>query len=218
MAELGSRPTLCLVADRPTLGARLLPALTEVLAALPRGRVMVIDRGEAEARARLSHLAELIALCRAHGAPVLVSTRVDLALAAGADGVHLPEHGLPAAVVRATWPMLLVGRSCHDRQGLLAAEDAGAHYALLSPVAAPHSKPLAAETLGVAGFARAVAGLTLSVYALGGIVPDLVAGLRHAGAAGVAALGGVLGAPDPAVRARGLVAAWDHASPEPGAS
>jgi thiamine-phosphate pyrophosphorylase len=204
---------LCLLADRPTLGEMLLPALSAVLGAVERGRVVVIERGESDARRRLAHLARLIPLCRDHDALVLVSRRVDLALTAGADGVHLPERALPPELVRATWPAFVIGRSCHDRAGLLAAAAAGADYALLSPVAPPHSKPAPAPPLGVAGFAAAVAGLALPVFGLGGVTPALAAGLRRAGAAGLATLGGVLGAADPARAATALLAAWDLAAP-----
>jgi len=197
------------LADRPTLGAeRILCIVEQVLRALP-GRVIVIDRGEAETRWRLEHLARLRALCTAGGALLMVAARVDLALAAGADGVHLPERGLAPERVRAAWPELVVGRSCHDRQGLEAAQAGGAHYAFLSPVAAPHSKPLAGKALGIDGFTRQIQGLGLPIFALGGVTVALIPGLRAAGAAGLAALGGVLGASDPVAAARALVLCWD---------
>lgn len=204
-------PALCLIADRPTLGAAyILAALPEVLAAVATP-VLIIDRdgrGPGEARERLAHLHALRAICAVHGALLVVSGRVDLALAAQAHGVHLPERGLPAGEVRGAWPELLVGRSCHDREGLLAAQAAGADYALLSPVAAPHSKPLAGRALGIDGFAGAVRGLALPVLALGGVGPALAGPLRASGAAGLATLGGVLGAAQPAREARRWVEAW----------
>jgi len=201
-------PPLCLIADRPTFGAaRLLEVLPGVLAAVP-GPVLVIDRGPGQARERLAHLAALRRMCAPHGAVLIVSGRVDLALAAAADGVHLPEQGLPVGVVREAWPELTIGRSCHDRAGLLAAQGGGADYALLSPIARPHSKPLSGTALGIDGFAAAVRGLTLPVLALGGVEPALVRSLRAAGAAGLAALGGVLGAAEPAREARRWCEAW----------
>jgi len=204
---------LCLIADRPTFGAtRLLAVLPDVLAVAGR-RAIVIDRGDCGDdegfTTRLAHLTQLLSLCRRSGALLMVSARVDLALAAGADGVHLPERGLPPGVVRATWPRLLVGRSCHERAGLEAAAAAGADYALLSPVAAPTSKPLTTKPIGIDGFSRCVQGLDLPVLALGGVTPDLAAALRRAGAAGLATLGDVLAAADPRARVTGLLRAWD---------
>lgn len=216
-------PRLCLIADRPTLGAaRLLAVLGEVLAAVD-GPVLIVDRGDGDGggttRERLAHLGRLRDLCDRAAAVLVVSARVDLALASGADGVHLPERGLPAGVVRSAFPGLLIGRSCHDRAGLLSAEVDGADYALLSPIAAPHSKPLIGAALGVDGFGEAVRGLSLPVLALGGLTPTLAPALRAAGAAGMAALGGIFGAPDPAAEARRWLAAWDGLGPsQPGAS
>jgi len=204
---------LCLIADRPTFGAaRLLAVLPGVLAVAGR-RAIVIDRGAGEddeaTPARLAYLAQLLATCRQSGALLMVSGRVDLALAAGADGVHLPERGLPTGVVRATWPQLLVGRSCHGRAGLATAAAAGADYALLSPVAAPTSKAMTVEPLGIEGFSRCIQGLVLPVLALGGVTPAIAAGLRRAGAAGVATLGDVLGAAEVGRLGERLGLTWD---------
>jgi len=209
MTRLPPSRDLCFIADRPTFGAeRLLSVLPAVLAVVGP-RAWVIDRGDDDARVRLAYLARLNTMCREHGALLLVSTRVDLALAASAHGVHLPERGLSANQVRSTWPELLVGRSCHDRAGLVAAEHEDADYALLSPVAAPTAKASTAEVLGLAGFSARVASLSLPVLALGGVVPALAARLRSVGAAGVATLGDVLGSADPRARAAELARAWD---------
>lgn len=170
---------------------------------------MVIDRGDGPARERLIHLERLLRLCRDAGAPLMVSRRVDLALACGADGVHLPGRGLDPGPLRTFWPNLVVGRSCHRRAELEAAARAGAAYALLSPVAPPHSKPASGPTLSLDGFAGAIAGLDLPVFALGGITAALAPRLRRRGAAGVAALGGVLGADEPGRSAQELIRAWD---------
>ncbi len=200
---------LCLVADRPTFGAaHLLSVLPEVLAVCGE-RAIVIDRGEADARERLAYLVRLKALCREHGALLMISTRVDLALAIDADGVHLPERGLAVATVREAWPGLLVGRSCHDRAGLERAALEGADYALLSPVAAPTSKASTSQVLGIEGFSRRIEGLALPVLALGGVTPVLATALRRTHAAGIATLGDVLGAADPRARAAELLNAWD---------
>jgi len=201
---------LCVVADRATFGmARLREVLPAVLA-LAGPRTIVIDRGDgdAEARKRLAYLVWLKSVCQASGALLMVSRRVDLALAAGAAGVHLPESGIAQVAVRATWPDLVIGRSCHDRAGLEAASLC-ADYALLSPVATPTSKPSSSEPLGIAGFSRSIAGLSLPVFGLGGVTPRLAAELRRVGAAGVATLGDVLGAADPPARAAEMLRAWD---------
>lgn len=211
-----ARAALLLIADAPTVGAEAaLAAVEAVLARVPGRHVAVVDRdrdparGGSSDRARLARLAALRAVTAAAGALLVVTGRADLAQAAGADGVQLPERGLPVAAVRAAFPRLRVGRSCHDRAGLLAAAAAGADWATLAPVRAPWSKKApSGPPLGVDGFARAVAGAGLPVYALGGIGPDLVAALADAGASGVATIGAVFGQADPAGAAAALLAPW----------
>lgn len=171
----------------------------------------MIARGVGSEPAGLAFARALVDLARGCGAPVFVSARVDVALALGV-GVHLPERALPAEVVRAAWPDLAIGRSCHDVAGLRRAAAVGIDYALLSPVAPPTSKAPSQNPLGIDGFGAAVAAvaaLRLPVFALGGVLAPLAGPLRRAGAAGIASLGGVLAAPDPARAARELVAAWD---------
>lgn len=204
---------LILILDAPTAPWPAARAdLEAALDAVPPGAALVLDRDVAPSapggvgdRARWRRLEALRALTATRGAPLGVTGRVDLAVAAGADAVQLPERGLPADVVTARFPGLWVGRSCHDRAGLLAAAAAGAHWATLSPVAAPWSKAPTGPLLGVAGFAAAIAGVGLPVYGLGGVDGALARALRAAGAAGVATLGGVLGRGEPAARARALI-------------
>lgn len=170
---------------------------------------MVLDRAPAWAPAgpRLSRLQALRALTWEAGAALFVKERADLALAVGADGLHLGERSVPSRDARRFG--LPLSRACHDLAGLVAA---GSDLALLSPVAAPTSKPLVGEALGVEGFARIVAGSprpATPVYALGGVTPALARPLREAGAHGLAVLGGVFGARDPGAAAAALIDAWD---------
>lgn len=167
---------------------------------------MVFDRAPTSSPVgpRLDRLYTLRHLTRAAGATLFVKERADLALAVGADGLHLGEHGLASRDARTFG--LLISRACHDRAGL---ERADNDLTLLSPVANPGSKPASGPPLGVDGFGRAIAGLTRPVYALGGIVPGLAAPLRRAGATGLAVLSGVLSAARPGPAALSLLQAWD---------
>jgi thiamine-phosphate pyrophosphorylase len=119
---------------------------------------------------------------------LFVSRRFDLALAAGADGVQLPASGLPvAAVRRAVGDRLLVGRSTHAVQEVVAARDAGADFALFGPIFDTPSKRGRLAPRGLDELARAAAA-GLPVVAVGGIGPTRVAAALAAGAAGVAAI------------------------------
>jgi thiamine-phosphate pyrophosphorylase len=120
--------------------------------------------------------------------PLLVNTRLDVALAAHAQGVHLPAGSLPVAPIKRAFPHLICGVSCHSRDELLAAQQQGADFAFLSPVFAPRSKPDDRTPLGLARFAQEVEGLTMPVFALGGITEANAPQCVAAGAAGIAAI------------------------------
>ncbi len=128
--------------------------------------------------------------------PVLVNGRLDVALAGGADGVHLPARGLPAADVRRLAPRpFLVGVSAHTPAELAAAAAAGADYALYGPVFPTASHPGAAP-LGRAGLAAALAGALLPVWAIGGVSPGTAQDLAGLPLEGCAAIRSLLLAPD----------------------
>ena len=139
------------------------------------------------------------------GATVVVNDRVDIALAAGADGVHLGRSDLPVADARALAPHLLVGATCRDRAQARQASLDGADYAGFGPVFATTSKPGLPEPLGVAAVASAAGELPL--VAIGGITAATAAAVRAAGAHGVAAIGAIWRHPDPVTAAKELVAA-----------
>lgn len=145
---------------------------------------------------------ELRALTSAAGAAFTINRRPDVAQIVGADGVHLPERGLePDAVVR-FWPEFrLIGVSRHDRAGLHLAERQGASYGFLSPVFAVPGK---GAPMGIAGFEKAIAGVGMPTFALGGIGREHVESLIAAGAFGVAVRRAIYDSTDPAETLRAL--------------
>lgn len=106
----------------------------------------------------------------------------------GAVGVHLPEGAPPPG------PGIVWGRSCHDRDAVRCAAADGAGWATLSPYAASASKPGHGPALDPTAYA----GLPLPTYALGGITPTNAAAACASGAHGVAVMGAVMRADDPA--------------------
>ncbi|WP_447645569.1 thiamine phosphate synthase [Nocardioides zeae] len=170
-----------------------------------------------QVRAKEATTAELLALtaavlaaARPAGARVLVDDRLDVALAAGADGVHLGADDLPVARARAVadraaGPGFLVGATCRDRDAVVAARAAGADYAGFGPVAATSSKAGLPDPLGVHALHRAAGVLPL--VAIGGITPDLARAAVTAGAHGVAVIGSVWRQPDPLDAAEALLGA-----------
>ncbi|MDX1997858.1 MAG: thiamine phosphate synthase [Thermoanaerobaculia bacterium] len=121
---------------------------------------------------------------------LILSARVDLALLAAADGVHLPASGLPARPLRALAERhgrsLLLGRSTHSLEEVRAAREEGLDYVSFGPVFPTPSKAEYGPPRGLAELGRAVA-LGLPVIALGGIAAEHGAVLRQAGVAGLAA-------------------------------
>ena len=133
---------------------------------------------------------------------VLVNRRVDAALAAGADGVHLGFDALPASRARdLLGPDALVGISAHDPGEPDAAPDAD--YAHLAPIFPPLSKPGERPPLGIETLRRACDG-GVPLLAQGGIDPSTARAVIDAGAAGVAVTGLLSGASDPRRSAREL--------------
>ncbi|HET9072333.1 MAG TPA: thiamine phosphate synthase [Acidimicrobiales bacterium] len=170
--------------------------LLEVLGAAVDGgaRAILLREKHLPRPERQALAAAVSALLQPHGGVLLVAS--DPAIPA--DGVHLAAAdafplGLPA----------LCGRSCHSRAEVAAAAAQGCHYATLSPVFATASKPGYGPLLGPA----ALAGHPLPVWALGGVDAGNTGACLRAGAAGVAVMGGVMRAPDPAAAVAELCAA-----------
>ncbi len=138
---------------------------------------------------------------------ILVNRRADVALAIGADGVHLGFDALgPAAARRLLGPEALVGVSCHTAHQVRTLSDAS--YAQLAPIFAPLSKPAERPALGLA--ALGLAEGPIPVLAQGGIEASNAADALAAGAAGAAVTGAILGAGDPGAAAAALREALDR--------
>jgi thiamine-phosphate pyrophosphorylase len=126
-------------------------------------------------------------LVAASPVPVVVSSRVDVALAVGAAGVHLPERDLPVEGARRLLPDLLVGRSVHTLGDALQAEGQGADYVVFGPVFATRSHP-GRPGVGLEALREVASALRIPVVAIGGIDADRIELCRSAGAAGFAAI------------------------------
>ena len=133
----------------------------------------------------------LVALVRASLAlascPVLVNTRTDIALACGAQGVHLPSHAVsPRAIRRIAPRSFLIGVSCHSTPELRAAENEGADFAVFGPIYASPTKSV--HPIGLDALLAATASVRLPVYALGGVTEQNESLCIQAGAAGIAGI------------------------------
>ncbi len=117
---------------------------------------------------------------------LFVNSRFDVAVAGGADGVHLPSHSIAVSEFRRFG--MRVGVSCHNLEELRRAERQGADYAVLSPVFRPLSKKIEGEALGLEVFGELARAVHIPVLALGGITEETIPLCEAAGAAGVAGI------------------------------
>jgi thiamine-phosphate pyrophosphorylase len=131
---------------------------------------------------------EASALVAASPVPVLVSSRCDIALAAGAAGVNLPENDIPVGAARALVGDRLVGRSVHSLESALRAESEGADYVIFGPVWTSASHP-ESEPAGIAALAEVAHALRIPVLAIGGVTEQRITECHAAGASGYAAIG-----------------------------
>jgi thiamine-phosphate pyrophosphorylase len=213
----GAVPRVYLITDRrATAGRPLVEVVRAALAAVPRearGAVAVqLREKDLEGRALLALARELRDVTRDAGAALFVNDRVDVALAAGADGVHLGGRALAAADVARVAPGLAIALSTHARGELeAAARLEGVRFAVFGPVWDTPSKRPYGPAQGVDAL-RDAARAPLPVLALGGVTPERAADAGAAGAAGVACIRAVLADPDPGAALLRLLTAYWKAS------
>ncbi len=178
-------PRLYAITDRRKFRA----GFTIVLEGILRRNVKMIQLREKDLGGR-----ELYSLARQarelteqYGALLLINERLDIAVAVGADGVHLPEKGLPPGVVKDLFPHLLVGYSAHSLEGVLYAQKEGADFVTLSPIFRTESHPKA-EPLGLEELKRVSAKVNVPIYALGGVTQERIELCLKNGAYGVAGI------------------------------
>lgn len=197
------RLRLHLVTDSALCGGR---DLLSVVGAAVRGGVSCVQLREKTlgTRAFVERARALKAMLAPLGVPLIVNDRLDVALACGADGVHVGQADMPADVVRRLMPGALIGLSIESLEQLRAAETEPVDYFGVSPVFATATKHDAAPALGLEGL-RAMRALTRRpLVGIGGIDVANVADVMAAGADGVAVVSALCAAPDPFDAARQL--------------
>jgi len=153
------------------------------------GRVDWVQIREKELAARelMEIVRRVMALPNPHMVRILVNTRMDVAIAAGASGVHLPSGSIAASEWRRITPAgFLIGVSCHSLDDVLMAQ--AADYVLFGPVFAPISKTSDLVPRGLDELARVSGAVKIPVLALGGITEENAPACVEAGAAGVAGI------------------------------
>jgi len=189
------------------------PDLAEFVSACIAGGVDVVQLREKhlEARALLARARVVGDVCRAHGVPFVLNDRPDLALEAGADGVHVGQGDAPVTLARRILgPDAIVGLSTHGADDLAAAAAEDVSYISAGPVEPTPTKPGRPGT-GLGYAAEASTRSPVPVFVTGGVTPDRIPDLAAAGVRHFVVVRFLTEAPDPMVAARALRDAIDTA-------
>jgi thiamine-phosphate pyrophosphorylase len=210
---MADRAQLHLITDRKRSPGDLVAAVRR---ALQGGVDWVQVREKTAPAADVYVLArEVSGICRAAGAGLLINDRIDVALAVGAAGVHLARKSLPPEVARGLLASgQLLGCSVHSLEEAVGAVRAGADYVTFGNVFATGSHS-GFPPKGLATLERVVEVVEVPVLAVGGITADNLPGVLATGCAGVAVIGAILAAPDPAEAAAAfrIVLDWSPTRP-----
>jgi thiamine-phosphate pyrophosphorylase len=197
-------PPLLVISDR----SQARRPLVEIAEAAFRGgcRWFSLREKDLPPGERRDLLRALVAIGHRYGATVTAHEDIAAVVAAGADGVHLPGGGDPAAA-RRQLPQGLIGVSTHTPEEAAAQLAAGADYVTLSPIFLSASKPDYGPAAGLDALAAAAHLSAGAVIALGGIDEKNAAACLAAGARGIAVMGEIMRAADPEATVRYLIAA-----------
>jgi thiamine-phosphate pyrophosphorylase len=203
------------VLTAPTADAR---SLETVDAALQAGARCIQARAKGLGdRDHLAFAAAVAARCHAVGAVCIVNDRVDIALASGADGVHLGAQDLAVADARRiAGERLLIGGTARDPEAAVAAVSAGADYLGVGPLYVTTTKDGLPDPIGMSTLSAIAAAVTVPVIGISGVTADRVHEVLRSGAYGVAVTAAVTAADDPAAATKALLAQLPT-TPEPSA-
>jgi len=196
---------LYLVTDRALARGR---PLEDVIRPAVAGGVTAVQLREKDLDSREFYETALriTALLRGKNVPLFINDRVDVAIAAGTEGIHVGQQDLPAHVVRRMAPPgMLLGVSVATPEEAHIAEIARADYVSVSPVFLTPTKPDATGAVGLEGVQRIRAATRLPLLAIGGIGVANARAVIEAGADGVSVVSAVMSAEDPEAAARELL-------------
>ena len=208
-----TKPILCYVTDRAALhalpqGVAGAPVADDLPGVIRRAVTAGVDwiqlrEKDLPANALVELARGAVAAAHGSGTRILINDRLDVALAAGAAGVHLGEESLPVAEVvrwrrtaRQQAGTFLVGVSCHSGAAAVEAEHGGADYLIFGPVFATPSKAAFGLPQGLDRLAEVCRSVHIPVLAIGGVALENASGCLAAGAAGLAAIRLFQEAPD----------------------
>ena len=183
-----------------------------VLAAL-RGGASVIqlrDKTASDA-AMIAQAKRLLPAMRRAGVPLIINDRIDVALAAGADGLHIGQSdGDPAEARAQLGPDRILGLSIETEAQVAAMPQSGIDYIGAGPVRSTATKPDHAEPVGFDGLGRIAARSSLPTVAIGGIDGKDIRRIKQAGCVGIAVVSAISASEDPEAATRSLAQIWSQ--------
>ena len=187
-------------------------SVLDVLAAAADGGVRTVQLREKNLSGReLTLLAEKFRRkCDELGVLMLMNDHVDIALAVGADGVHLGQDDMPLEAARRIAPELILGRSTHSVEQALEAQAQGADYVNLGPVFPTRNKNTPVQPLGLEIIRNAAPKLSIPFSVMGGVKEHNIPQLYDAGARIFAMVTELTQADDVAAKARAMRALWEE--------
>jgi thiamine-phosphate pyrophosphorylase len=186
--------------------------LTSVVADAVRAGIACVQLREKNAAFRdfLNQALALKPILTSAGIPLLINDRVDIALAAGADGVHLGQTDMPyEAARRLLGPAAVIGLSVETWEDVVAAQDLDVDYLGVSPIFVTPTKTDTKPPWGLEGLAEIRAYSRHSLVAIGGLNAANALAIIRAGADSVAVVSAICSAKDPFAAARNLVTCFD---------
>ena len=183
--------------------------LAEILDAAIAGGVTMVQIREKDMCTRDFYDITCAALCitKARKVPLVVNDRLDIALASGADGIHIGQSDMPLeAVRRIAGGKLFIGVSAGTLEEALAAEKNGADYLGTGAVFPTLSKADAGDAIGLQRLAKICAAVSIPVVGIGGIGPENAGSVMQSGAAGIAVISAILSQKDIKAAAENLKA------------
>lgn len=203
-ADLRAQLRLYLVTDEAALRGR---TLLDVVLAAVQGGVSCVQLREKDRNTRdfLAQAQALVAHLRPLGVPLIINDRIDIALACGAQGVHLGQSDMPPDIARRLLPPgVFIGWSVETPQDVARAHSLPVDYLGVSPVFATPTKTDTAPPWGLAGLRAVRQQTTLPLVAIGGVHADNAAALLQSGADSLAVVSAICSAPDPRAAAATL--------------
>ena len=210
--HLADRLRLIVITDEELVWPRALSDVVRVALAAGAPTIQLRLKG-ASARELLVAALTLIPIVRSAGGLFIVNDRLDVALAAGADGVHLGPDDPPVTDARAVAAETLgaaadgfiLGCSVDTPDAAAQAEAEGADYLGVGTVYATANKSDAGNVIGLEGLKRVVDAVSIPVVGIGGITPERANAVAETGACGSAVIGAVMDSPEPAEAVRALL-------------